>query len=43
MEQINFETLDGVLDRYQAHLKETRKDEIYKWQAIEHFKKTYDP
>ena len=43
MEQIDLSVLDSVLDRYLAHLSETRKDEIYKWEAVKHFKETYNP
>lgn len=43
MERINLDVLDGVLDRYQAHLDVTRRNESYKWRAIKHFKETYDP
>lgn len=43
MEQINLSTLDGVLDRYKEHLDVTRHKEIYKWEAVRHFKKTFNP
>lgn len=43
MEHVNMDTLDGVLDRYQEHLRETRKDEIYKWAAVQHFREVWDP
>lgn len=43
MEQINLSVLDGVLDRYLAHLDDTRPKEIDKWEAVRHFKNTYDP
>ena len=43
MEQINLSVLDGVLDRYQEHLDMTRPNEMYKWEAVRHFKETYDP
>lgn len=43
MEQINLSVLDGVLDRYQEHLDITRPNEVYKWEAVRHFKETYDP
>lgn len=43
MEQINLTVLDGVLDRYQEHLDITRPNEMYKWEAVRHFKQTYNP
>lgn len=43
MEKIDLAVLDGVLDRYQAHIDVTRSNEVYKWEAVRHFKETYDP
>lgn len=43
MEQVNIDTLDGVLERYRERLDETRKSELYKWDAVRHFQQVYDP
>ncbi len=43
MERINLDALDGALDRYLEHLGETRPKELYKWEAVRHFKQAYDP
>lgn len=42
MEQIDLDVLDGVLERYQAHLDVTRPKERDKWEAVKHFKETFD-
>lgn len=42
MEKVNTDTLDVVLDRYRRHLDVTRHNEVYKWEAVKHFKEVYD-
>lgn len=36
------ERLDQLLTDYTARLEETRPDEVYKWDAIRHFRDTFD-
>ena len=43
MEAIKLDVLDGVLERYSARLEEVRVEEVYKWEAVRHFKETWDP
>ena len=39
-----FESFQELIDRYKNHLKEEGiEDERYKWEAIHHFQKTFDP
>ena len=39
---MNAETLGQAIGRYEARLGETRPQEVYKWQAIKHFRDTFD-
>ena len=43
MGEMNLAKLDGALERYRARLKEVRTQEIYKWEAVRHFKRTWNP
>ena len=40
---MDVQALDSLLDRYSDALSLTRKDERYKWKAVERFKKNWDP
>jgi 5-methylcytosine-specific restriction protein B len=39
---VNYEKLTEVIKAYKVYFPEHWKDEMYKWEAIQHFQKNWD-